>query len=45
MVSVLTDFLSTFYPNIDTFPEPVLVIVGTVTLGVFFGLILRIFGR
>lgn len=42
MVDVLTNFLSWFFPNIGSVPEPVQVLLGSLFLGLFFGLLLRI---
>lgn len=44
MAVVVENFLSWFFPEVGSLPEPVMVILGTVFLGLFFGLILRIMG-
>ena len=42
MADIVTNFLSWFFPNVGELPEPVMLILGTIFLGLFFGLILRI---
>ena len=44
MADVVSNFLSWFFPDVGSLPEPVMVLLGTVFLGLFFGLILRILG-
>ena len=44
MADIVINFLSWFFPDVANLPEPVMVILGTIFLGLFFGLILRICG-
>lgn len=44
MANVVSNFMGWFFPSLDSIPEPLQVLIGTVMLGLFFGLILRICG-
>lgn len=44
MAQFLSNFLEWFFPSVSSLPVPFQVLLGTVFLGIFFGLLLRIFG-
>ncbi|MCI8403181.1 MAG: hypothetical protein HFI38_14010 [Lachnospiraceae bacterium] len=45
MADILTNFLSWFFPDIVSIPAPVQVVVGSLFLALFFGLVLKITKR
>ena len=45
MAEIMSNFMGYFFPNVSNLPEPVQVLIGSLFLTLFFGLILRICKR